>query len=417
MLSEAKTKVAACGRRWGKSESEGIDLATYFLVCRDEYQGVIAPSYDQTNIIFNEVVNRLSDVPGLLDKIRIVRQPVPGIYWKPEYGKGHILARSANRDARTLRGFKFHRVKVDEAGQVADSVMDNVVGPTLADYDGQLSLISTPFGMNHFYRTFMQAHHPDFNADMFAIQLPSWQNPYLSKHYLFKEKKRRPQRAFQQEYLALFLSDIGGVFRNIEGAIDMGRAEMSEPVLGHQYVVGWDLARIHDYSVIVVIDLTTNEQVYFDRFNLMSWRRQVTNVESVARTYNNASVIMDTTGLGEPVYESLRERGVYTIPYHLTNSTKSHLIDNAAMIVENAQVSLMDIPTQTMELRSYAYERLPSGVYRTSAPDGYFDDCVIALSMALWGMAPSKGWWEDEDLMKWLASDRTGPLRPLPLAA
>ena len=45
---------------------------------------------------------------------------------------------------------------MDEAAYVRDSVIQEVISPMLADRNGQLVMISTPFGKNHFYRAFLR---------------------------------------------------------------------------------------------------------------------------------------------------------------------------------------------------------------------------------------------------------------------
>ena len=148
--------------------------------------------------------------------------------------------------------------------------------------------------------------------------------------------------------MALFLDDAGGVFRGVQDCIDWNRQDNEDPEQGHTYFVGWDIARSMDYAVISVIDASTGRQVYWDRMQLMSWERQVINVASVCWTYNNATLIMDSTGVGDPIYEAVRKQGVYVKPWLFSNASKERLIDNGAMQIEAGRVRLMDWPAQTL---------------------------------------------------------------------
>jgi len=42
------------------------------------------------------------------------------------------------------------------------------------------------------------------------------------------------------------------------------------------------------------------------------------------------------------------------------------------------------------ELETFEYEKTPSGNIVYSAPKGYFDDCVISLALAAWGLRSSE---------------------------
>ena len=50
LLDEHKVKVAACGRRWGKTEAAAIDVATYAIANNGSVQMIVAPTYDQSNL-------------------------------------------------------------------------------------------------------------------------------------------------------------------------------------------------------------------------------------------------------------------------------------------------------------------------------------------------------------------------------
>jgi len=45
-----------------------------------------------------------------------------------------------------------------------------------------------------------------------------------------------PERVWMQEFMALFLEDVGAVFRNVDECIE---GELEEPILGRRYVLGW----------------------------------------------------------------------------------------------------------------------------------------------------------------------------------
>jgi hypothetical protein len=133
-------------------------------------------------------------------------------------------------------------------------------------------------------------------------------------------------------------------------------------------------------------------QVYFDRFNQISWERQLAAIEAPARKYK-ASIFLDSTGVGDPIFERVRKAGLNVTPYQFSNASKEALIDNLAMKLEQGQVRLMDLPAQTNELLAYQYELTPSRNVRMNAPEGMHDDCVIGLALAVWGSSQGQFRW------------------------
>jgi len=152
LLDDSRIKVAACGRRWGKTEAAAVDAATFAIAAPGCVQMIVSPTYDQSRLIF-DTVERLILGRAITRKVaKVTRTPYPRL----QIGASLIMARTADEDGRNLRGHSADRVIVDEAAYVRDAVVEEVIGPMLADRSGQLVMISTPFGKNHFYRAFVQ---------------------------------------------------------------------------------------------------------------------------------------------------------------------------------------------------------------------------------------------------------------------
>jgi hypothetical protein len=142
----------------------------------------------------------------------------------------------------------------------------------------------------------------------------------------------------------------------------------------------------NDFTVLSVMD-SAGRQVHFERFNQISWERQLAAIMAVHERYR-AAVVIDSTGVGDPIFERLRKAGVPVKPYQFTNASKEALIDNLAMRLEQGLVRLMDVPEQTNELLAYQYELTPSRNIRMNAPAGMHDDTVIALALSAWSSQP-----------------------------
>ncbi len=63
-------------------------------------------------------------------------------------------------------------------------------------------------------------------------------------------------------------------------------------------------------------------------------------------------------------------------------ASKSASIDALALAFERGDLRIPNDPTLIAELQAYEMERLPSGLYRYSAPEGLHDDHVISLALA-----------------------------------
>lgn len=377
VVSEAKRfNVLACGRRWGKT------LMCEELVLDPALDGAptawIAPNYKY-----------------LLEPWEHLKRITKPIQKKvSEQDKRIFLVTGGNIDFWTsengdpCRSYRYKRVVLDETALTRnlERVWNDAVRPALADFRGDAWMPSTPRGQDAYWRFYCQGQDP-LNAEWASWQMPTSTNPHIAAEEIEAARLGMPERSFRQEFLAEFMEDSGGVFRGVHLAVEKGRTEIEPPKPGSQYQLGVDLARVEDFTVLSVVD-SSGRQVYFDRFNQISWERQAAEIETVAKRYN-ATVLLDSTGIGDPVYEMVRKRGVRVTPYHLTNTSKEALIDNAAMSIEKGAVSLMDVQVQTDELTAYQYSMTPSRNVTMGAPEGMHDDTVIALALSLWGNKPA----------------------------
>jgi len=367
--------VLACGRRWGKTKFLTRAMAVTLL--KGERYGYFAATYKLQTEVWQELQSRI----GHVAHFKKVENRV-------EFPNGGLIEFWTLTDPDAGRSRKYHKVGIDEGGLVKDleSKWHEAIRPTLADYKGEADFAGTPKGRNFFHTGFALGQDP-LNEEWMSWQMPTSTNPWIDPSEIEAARMGMPERAFQQEFLAVFLEDAGGVFRKVSLAIDKGRNKDGAPEPGRSYQCGLDLARTMDFTVITVVD-DQGKQVYFERINEISWERQLNAVEMVCKRYS-CPVVMDSTGMGgDKIYEDLRKRNLRVTPYNFTNSTKEALIDNLALKIERGDVSLMDIQIQTDELQAFEYQLTPSRNVTMSAPEGMHDDTVIALALACWNNRP-----------------------------
>jgi hypothetical protein len=381
-LDAHPVKVAACGRRWGKSMAVAVDLATYAIAAPRSVQMVVSPTYDQSRIIFS-YLKRFAENGGLAGECRIVHTPQPQISFRDS----EIIIRTAGDDGRNLRGHGVSRLVVDEAAYVRGEVVSQVLMPMLADSGGQMIMISTPFGRNHFYKAFLagNGNGSASNPRFASFNFPSAENPHISAGYIESQKTELPDAQFRSEYLAEFIDDSASVFR-WEAIRDCARGCLEPPQLDRIYVMGCDLAKYSDYTVCAVLDITEEpvHLVALERWNRMDWVAQVERITDLFRHYRCHRVVVDSTGVGDPVFDALRSGGVWAEGYKFTNESKARLVEGLAMAISTRAVVYPPVQELLDELTYFEYDLTPSGNVTFGGKAHGHDDCVMALGLALW---------------------------------
>jgi len=289
----ARFNVLACGRRWGKSWL-GVDLL------------IDAAVQGKPVAWFSPTYRMLSDAWRM---VREVVQPVTVAARADEHRielmSGGTVDMFSLDNPDTSRGRKFAKVIIDEAAMSPnlEPAWTNVIRPTLADLRGGAWFMSTPRGHNYFWQLYNLGI--DRAEGWRSWRKPTATNPYIGADEIEAARRTLPERVFAQEFLAEFIEDGGAVFR---GVYKCANGTPMEPQADHAYVMGVDLARLADFSVIAVLDTSVDPiaLVHLDRFNKIDWTFQVGKVRAIAERYHVSMIQVDATGLGDPVIELLR---------------------------------------------------------------------------------------------------------------
>ncbi len=297
---------------------------------------------------------------------------------------GGVLEFWSLENQDSARGRKYRRIVVDEAAMIP-TLMDAwqyVLRSTLVDYTGDAWFLSTPKGRNGFWQFWQWGQDPS-RHEWQSWQLPSSVNPRIPPSELAAMRETMPERAYQQEILAQFLDDAGGVFRNVRKA---ATAEVqSSGINGHNYVFGVDWGRQDDFTSIIVIDITTAAVAAVDRFNQIDYAIQAGRVQALAERFKPMAIVAEANSMGLPVIEQLRRRGLPVVPFTTTNASKQIAVDALALAFERGQLSILPDESLIGELEAYTSEKLPSGLLRYGAPEGMHDDQVMSLMLAWYG--------------------------------
>lgn len=282
--------------------------------------------------------------------------------------------------ADSIRGRKYRRFIIDEAamdGQLLDH-WNLVIRATLADYKGDAFFLSTPKGRNGFWSLF-QLGQDATQGDWASFQMPTVTNPHIDQAEVESMRASVPEIVFIQEFLAQFVDSNSGLFRKVMAAA-IAEAQAA-PIPGHSYVFGVDWGRSGDYTVISVVDVTTQEQVYLDRFNQVDYALQIGRLDALYKLFKPRLIVAESNNMGGPLIEQLRAR--YPVqPFNTTNASKKEIIDDLALGLEQSTFRTLNDAIQIGELLSFEQTRLPSGLWRYAAAGNGHDDTVMALALA-----------------------------------
>ena len=371
------------GRRWGKTILGGcVSLAT---AARGGHVAWIVPTYKNGRALWRWCENATSGLKrgGVVTVNRAERLI--------EFRNGGFLGIYSADNEDSIRSEAFHLVVLDEAAKMTETTWTDAVQPTLADYDGDAILISTPRGQNWFWREWMQAKD---STDMAAFRAPTSDNPKPQiRAAAEKAKTRVPSHTYRQEWLAEFLSD-GVYFQNVDKAAVL--MERSEPGAhkGHSIYGGLDWAMADVWTVLTLACQECNRVVDWDRFNQIDYTYQRERIVAMCQRWDVSGILPERNSIGQPNIELLLDRvPVLTGPdkhfgFNTSATTKPQLIQRLASALEHDG---FQVPTDYAdELRSYQVEIGDAGHAKFGAPAGAHDDRVISLALAWWSM--TSGW-------------------------
>ena len=355
--------VMMAGRRFGKSLiSQTISIETAVNKKRVAY---ITPTYQLGKIFFKEIVDLLPLEIYSKNESDLVITFITG---------GSIRFFTGER-LDNLRGLKFHLAVIDEASFIPnlEDGWLNSIRPTLTDYKGKAIFLSTPKGKNYFFSLFSKAE-PYWQSFKFT----TYDNPYIDPQEIDDARRQLPEVVFEQEYMANPAENAANPFGSqyIRNCI---HPVTTMPVVAY----GIDLAKSVDWTVIVGLDEDGNV-AYFDRFQ-MDWH----NTKQTILRLPKCPILVDSTGVGDPILEDLQREGVMIQGLKFTSSSKQQLMEGLQAAIHQGKIGYPEgIISQELEVFEYMYTA--TGV-KYSAPSGFHDDSVVALALAWQNFSLKRG--------------------------
>lgn len=200
-------RVICAGRRSGKSVLARLTLLKWALEKIGTYY-LVSPTYRQAKEIHWREFRK--EVP----REWVAKQNETELSIQLKNGSIIELKGAENPDA--LRGVKLRGLVIDEIASIRnwEWLWQEVLRPTLTDYEAPAIFISTPKGYNHFFELFTQGQTPNDNYKSWRFS--SYDNPYIPKQEIDNAKKELTEDTFAQEYMADFRKYTGLVYKEFQ---------------------------------------------------------------------------------------------------------------------------------------------------------------------------------------------------------
>lgn len=374
-------------RRSGKSSGLVNSLIKICTSTKKEIQAYyLYPIQDQ-------VREHLWENPGLLPKYL----PVSQVRKKDDQAMvvhfktgSQLIFDGTDKNPDKHRGGNGFVYVVDEYDDHKKKVFTEIIRPIVEANGGVAVLSGTPRGLKNLHEAYGAGQDP-MRKQWWSRLLPATVSLNADGTRLFTDEQLGAiQRdyaadgigaAYAQEMLCAFNQDANQVFRRVDEVCILSP---QEPVAGRYYRAYTDPAITTDYWVNGVIDLHTFEEVALERFQPNSTALGEARTEALVRKYNNADLAIDKLGLGRPIADHLRDRGIPIIDFE-TPPQKEPLITNMSIKIDNLSVRFLSDQVGKEELRAFSWKRTPLGLhYQFSAPEGKHDDTVMARAHGLW---------------------------------
>jgi hypothetical protein len=375
-------KVIAAGRQWGKSTMV-TRAAGGIALTKDNSLGMVVAPYAK------QAYKDWKDILSFIPSQYVENKSARWMTFELKNGSEIMMGSAENIDG--LRGYTLDWVLVDEAAYCDQEIWE-VLEPSLGKKKGQGFFISTPNGKGWFYDLYCREQK---DSGFKSFHFTTYDNPHFPVSEIERMRNNMPEVMFRQEVMAEFLEG-GIVFPHLN---EVMTSTECKPIPGHHYVMGADIASTNDFTVLKVFDTADNHERFHTRFTSRDWGYNRTEIYTICKLYNNATLIIDKTGVGAPVVEDLmkmdcaysgaQKQGYLTVvPIIFSSVSKPQLYTNYIMAHENRTIRLLNEPITRKEHEDFLARRSQdtTGYMKYGAPKGRNDDTVTAAALAAWGL-------------------------------
>ena len=304
-----------------------------FKICmmpRQTGKSTTSVSYLLHYIVFNDSVNvgilanKASTARELLSRLQLAYENLPK--WMQQgiiaWNKGSMELENgskvlaASTSASAVRGMSFNILFLDEfafvPNHIADSFFASVYPTITSGQSTKVIMVSTPHGMNHFYRMW---HDAERGQNEYVPTSVHW-SEVPGRDEVWKEQtiKNTSEQQFRVEFECEFLGSVDTLINPAklralvyEKPIQSGNGldVYEKPQDQHDYVCTVDVARGggQDYSAFVVVDITEypHKVVAKYRNNEIKPMLFPSIIFDAVKAYNNAWVLCEVNDIGDQI--------------------------------------------------------------------------------------------------------------------
>jgi len=308
-----------------------------FTICklpRQSGKSTVLLAYLVHYLIFNETVsvailaNKAQTARDLLGRFQLAYEHLPE--WLQQgvlnWNKGSLELENGSKilasstSASAVRGGSYNLIFLDEFAFVPSNIAEQFfssVYPTIsAGKTSKVVIVSTPHGMNMFYKLWQDAINE--KNEFVPIDVHWTEVPGRDDAWKEQTIRNTSEQQFLQEFECSFLGSIDTlisptklqVIPTIDPLESNGGLDIYEkPIKDHQYCTTVDVARgvSGDYSAFIVLDITTipYKVVAKYRNNEIKPLALPEVVHTVAKNYNNAQVLVEVNDVGGQIADAL----------------------------------------------------------------------------------------------------------------
>ena len=309
-----------------------------FNICkmpRQTGKSTTCVSYLLHYIVFNDSVNvgilanKAATARELLSRLQTAYENLPK--WMQQgiiaWNKGSLELENgskilaASTSASAVRGMSFNILFLDEfafvPNHVADSFFASVYPTITSGQNTKVIIVSTPHGMNHFYRLWHDAEKG--KNDYIPTDVHWSEVPGRDEKWKKTTIKNTSEAQFKVEFECEFLGSVDTliapsklrtlVYDNPETR-NAGLDVYEPPKENHDYVMTVDVARGvgEDYSAFVCVDITEfpHKVVAKYRNNDIKPMLFPNIIYEIARSYNSAYILCEVNDIGDQVASILQ---------------------------------------------------------------------------------------------------------------
>tara|TARA_Y100001956_G_scaffold14047_1_gene13262 strand:+ start:41043 stop:42701 length:1659 start_codon:yes stop_codon:yes gene_type:complete len=276
------------------------------------------------NVNIGILANKAATARDLLGRLQTAYENLPK--WMQQgiisWNKGSLELENGSRilaastSASAVRGMSFNILFLDEfafvPNHIADSFFASVYPTITSGQSTKVIMVSTPHGMNHFYRYW---HDAERGKNQYIPTEVHW-SEVPGRDDVWREQTiaNTSEQQFKIEFECEFLGSVDTLIAPSKlrtmvyqepSTRSAGLDVYVDPIKGHDYAMAVDVARgvNKDYSAFVVIDITEfpHSVVAKYRNNEIKPMLFPTIINDVGKSYNDAFVLCEVNDVGDQV--------------------------------------------------------------------------------------------------------------------